>query len=90
MNEKELVEAITKQFFLSKIESKKIIQLILTKISNNLKTGGRVYLRGFGSFTKEKRSAKKVRHPKTKQIITIPEYTTVNFKPSYLLLKNLN
>lgn len=89
MNEKELTEAIATQFFLTKVESKEIIRLLLTKTAGSLKNGGRVYLRGFGSFTKQKRSAKKVRHPKTGQITTIPERTTVEFKPSNRLLKNI-
>ena len=89
MNEKELVKKIAGQFFLTKVESKEIIQLILTQITNALKNGDRVYFRGFGSFTKAKRSAKKVRHPRTRKMITIPARVTAHFKPSLLFLKNL-
>lgn len=90
MNEKELTAVIAKQFFLTKVESKEIIQLLLSKFSESLKRGERVYLRGFGSFVKQKRSAKKVRHPKTKQITTIPEHLTVHFNPSPRLLKKIS
>ena len=86
MNEKILSEAIAKQFFLTKVESKEIIRLLLSKISETLKINKRVYFRGFGSFQKQKRSAKKVRHPKTGKIITIPEHSTVTFNPSKRLL----
>lgn len=89
MNQKELTLAIAKRFFLTQVESKEIIKFILTEITKNLREGQRVYFRGFGSFTKEKRSQKKVRHPKTKKIITIPERTTIDFNPSDSLLKNL-
>jgi nucleoid DNA-binding protein len=89
VNEKHLSDAIAKQFFLTKVESKEIIRLLFTHIAGSLKNGDRAYFRGFGSFTKEKRSPKKVRHPKTKQIITIPARLTVNFKPSPKLLKKL-
>jgi len=89
MNEKEITEAIAKQFFLTKVESKEIIRLLQTKIADSLKNGRRAYLRRFGSFTKQKRSAKKVRHPKTGKIITIPERTTVEFKPSNSFLRNV-
>ena len=89
MNQGELAFAVSKRFFLTKTESKEIIKFILTKISADLKKGKRVYLRGFGSFTKEKRSSRKVRHPKTGKIITIPERTTIDFNPSKVLLQKL-
>lgn len=52
----------------------------------DLKNGERFYLRDFGSFTKKKQASKKVRHPKTGKIITIPGRITVEFNPSKKLL----
>ena len=89
MNQGELILAMSKRFFLTQVESREIIKFILSRITEDLRKGERVYLRGFGSFTKEKRSSKKVRHPKTGKIITIPERTTIDFDPSQKLLKNL-
>jgi len=89
MNQGELTQAIAKRFFLTQIESQEIIKFILSEITGDLKKGERISLRGFGSFTKEKRSSRKVRHPKTGKIITIPELITVDFNPSELLLKGL-
>ena len=89
MNQRELTLAISKRFFLTQVESKEIIKFILSKITEDLKKGQRVYFRGFGSFVKEMRSPKKVRHPKTGKIIIIPERTTVAFNPSRELLENL-
>lgn len=86
MNEKILSDAIAKQFFLTKVESKEIIQFLFSKTAENLKIDKRVYFRGFGSFSKQKRSAKKVRHPLSGKIITIPEHITVTFNPSKRLL----
>jgi len=87
VNQKELTLAIAKRFFLTQVESHEIIKFILSEITEDLKKGERISLRGFGSFTKEKRSSRKVRHPKTGKIITIPERVTVNFNPSDLLLE---
>ena len=89
MNQGELTLAISKRFFLTQVESQEIIKFILTEITGDLKKGERISLRGFGSFTKEKRSSRKVRHPKTRKIITIPERVTIDFNPSNELLKNL-
>ena len=89
MNQRELTEAISKRFFLTKTESREIAKFIIDKITDDLKRNKRFYLRGFGSFAKEKRASKKVRHPKTGRIITIPEYITVDFIPSKLFLKKV-
>ena len=88
MNEKEFILAIAEQFFLTKVESKNIVELFLSKINEGLHKNDRVYFRGFGTFTKEMRAAKRVRHPKTGKIIVVPEHITVDFKPSPLFLKN--
>jgi nucleoid DNA-binding protein len=90
MNQGELTLAIAKRFFLTQVESQEIIKFILAEITKDLKKGERISLRSFGSFTKEKRSSRKVRHPKTGKIITIPERTTIDFNPSKLLLQNLH
>lgn len=89
MNQGELTLAIAKRFFLTQAESQEIIKFILTEITGDLKKGKRISLRGFGSFNKEKRSSRKVRHPKTGKIITIPEWITVDFNPSESLIQNL-
>ena len=89
MNQQELTNAIAKRFFLTKTESREIIKFILTKVTEELTKGERVYIRGFGSFTKETRARKRVRHPKTKKIITIPQQLTVKFNPSKPFLQKL-
>ena len=89
MNQGELTLAISKRFFLTHTEAGEIIKFILAEITGDLKKGERISLRGFGSFTKEKRSSRKVRHPKTGKIITIPERITVDFNPSESLIQNL-
>jgi nucleoid DNA-binding protein len=87
MNKKQLTTALSKRFFLSKKESNEILDFILDEISITLKLNQRFYIRGFGSFTKQKIASKKVRHPKTKEIITIPEKETIRFNPSKDLLE---
>ena len=89
MNQGELTFAISKRFFLTQIEAGEIIKFILAEITRDLKKGERISLRGFGSFNKEKRSSRKVRHPETGKIITIPERITVDFNPSESLIQNL-
>lgn len=89
MNQGELTKAIAKKFFLTQVESREIIKFILDQITQDLKQDKRVYFRGFGSFTKEKRESKEVRHPETGKIITIPEKTTIEFNPSKILIEEI-
>jgi DNA-binding protein HU-beta len=49
-------------------------------VSEELKTGGKVALLGFGSFSITEKSARKGVNPKTKQPINIPARKTVKFK----------
>ena len=90
MNQGGLTLAIAKRFFLTQVESGEIIKFILARITEDLKKGERVYFRGFGSFDKEKRKSKKVRHPETGEIITIPKRTTVDFNPSESLIQKIS
>lgn len=89
MNQGELTLEISKRFFLTQTESREIIKFILSSITEDLKKDQRVYFRGFGSFDKEKRQSKKVRHPETGKLITIPKRTTVDFNPSASLIKKI-
>ncbi len=89
MNQGQLTAAIAKRFSLTPPESRNIIKFIIARVATELKRGERVYFRGFGSFTKEKLPSKKIRHPKTGRMITIPGGFTVKFNPSKRLLKYL-
>ena len=90
MNQGDLTLTVSKRFFLTQTEAGEIIKFILAEITGDLKKGERISLRGFGSFIKEKRSSRKVRHPETGKIITIPERITVDFNPSESLIQNLS
>lgn len=90
MNQGELTLAISKRFFLTQTEAGEIIKFILAEITEDLKKGERISLRGFGSLNKEKRSSRKVRHPKTGKIIIIPERITVDFNPSESLIQKIS
>ena len=89
MTQTELIKKVAARFFLTQPEVKEIIKYFLEQITNELQKGDRVYLRGFGSFSTKTRKSKKVRHPKTKKMFTIPEHKDIDFTPSKKLLKSL-
>ena len=89
MNQRDLTLAIAKKFFLPQRESRKVLKFILAQITESLQKGERASFYSFGSFTKKKQSSKKIRHPETGKIITIPGRITIDFKPSKVLLRKL-
>ena len=81
MNKSELVDAIAQKSGLSKVDSKKALDATLDAIANELKSGGKVVLVGFGTFSVVERSARKGINPRTKETIHIPAKKDVKFKP---------
>jgi len=53
----------------------------LDAIADELKSGGKVVLVGFGTFSVVERSARKGINPRTKETIDIPAKKVVKFKP---------
>ena len=89
MNKQDLAIDVAVKFFITQVESEKIVNFILDEITKSLSKNERVYFRGFGSFTREKRKARRVQNPETKKIITIPAHHTVKFTPSGKLKKQI-
>ena len=90
MTQTDLTRALAKAFGLPHVKSQKILRALLEHMAQALETKETVALRGFGSFRPVRRAAKKVRHPKTGEIITLPEHVTLRFRPAPLLEKRLN
>ena len=57
------------------------IRVILDKLSHTLTQGGRVEIRGFGSFALNHRPPRKGRNPKTGTTVMIPAKYVPHFKP---------
>ena len=81
MNKSELINAIADKSGLSKVDSKKALDATLETIGEEVKSGGKVVLVGFGTFSVSERKARKGINPRTKQPINIPAKKTTKFKP---------
>ena len=57
------------------------------KITNGLKNGHNIEIRGFGTFSKKFIRPRKFINPKTKEVSYIGETATMHFKPSRSLVK---
>ncbi len=80
MNKTELIDAIAQKSGLSKTDAKKALDATLESISSEVKSGGKVVLVGFGTFSVSERSARKGINPQTKKPINIPAKKSAKFK----------
>lgn len=81
MNKTELINAIAEKSGLSKVDSKKALEAFIESVIEEVKTGGKIALVGFGTFSVTQKAARKGINPRTKAEISIPAKKTVKFKP---------
>ena len=80
MNKIELVNAVAEKSGLSKADAKKAVDGVLDAISGALKSGDKVALVGFGTFSVSERGERTGINPATNQPITIAAKKVVKFK----------
>lgn len=80
MNKAQLVDAISRDAEISKVDARKALDAFIKNITESLKAGDRVSLVGFGSFSMSKRNARSGRNPQTGVEITIPAKAVIKFK----------
>ena len=80
MNKAELVEAMASEAQLSKADAKRALDAFIGETTKTLKSGDRVALVGFGSFSVSERAERKGRNPQTGKEITIAAKKVVKFK----------
>ncbi len=81
MNKNELVSAMAANSGLSKADAKKALDAFISSTSNALKSGDKISLVGFGSFSVQKRNARTGRNPQTGKEIKIAAKNVVKFRP---------
>ena len=75
---------------LRKDEANRLVRTIFDTITEHLASGGRVELRGFGSFDLKTRDARSGRNPRTGETVAIEEKSVVFFKTGKELRDRLN
>lgn len=66
------------------------VKTILKALANRLAKGGRVEIRGFGSFSVHTRPPRLGRNPRTGVEVKVPEKTALNFKMGNELRERVN
>ncbi len=80
MNKQQLIDAMADKSGLTKADAKKALDAFVDTTADALKSGDRVALVGFGSFSVSKRNARTGRNPQTGKPITIDAKKVVKFK----------
>ncbi len=80
MNKAELIDQIANQAELSKADAKKALDAFVNATTGALKSGDRVALVGFGSWSISSRSERTGRNPQTGAPIKIAAKKVVKFK----------
>ena len=90
MNKAELIEAIAAESGLSKADAKRALDAFVSTTTAALKSGDRVALVGFGSFSTSERAARTGRNPQTGKEIKIAAKKVVKFKAGAELSDSVN
>ena len=91
MIKSEFIHALSiKQPHLTLSDVDAAVHCIIEKMITELASGGRVEIRGFGSFSLKHRRAKIGRNPKTGVAVSVPQKHTVYFKPGADLKKRVD
>ncbi|WP_299261281.1 integration host factor subunit beta [uncultured Kushneria sp.] len=91
MTKSELIEQIAaQQSELSVKEVESAVRLILDDITDTLANGGRVEIRGFGSFSLHYREPRTGRNPKTGDSVSLSGKHVPHFKPGKELREQVN
>jgi integration host factor beta subunit len=91
MTKSELIEKLsTKSGILNRKDSEMVVNLVFDSISEALRQGDKVEIRGFGSFTVRERDARTARNPKSGEVVDIPAKKTPFFKTGKDLRERVN
>ncbi len=80
MNKSDLMMALKEKDNLSRQEAERIVNVFFSSIEDSLCNGGRVEIRGFGSFTVNSYKSYYGRNPKTGDQIRVPSKRLPFFK----------
>ena len=82
MNKAELVSKIADDAGITKVQATSALESFMEGVTKTLKSGNKLILVGFGTFSVSKRAARNGRNPKTGATIKIKAKKVARFKAS--------
>lgn len=86
----DIVDNIANATGLTKVETEAVVDGFLATVSQALREGRNIEIRGFGSFKVKKRKARKARNPRTGEEVFVEEHYVPVFKVSKELRSGVN
>ncbi|MCC7387033.1 MAG: integration host factor subunit beta [Deltaproteobacteria bacterium] len=80
MNKSELVEKLAERAKITKKRAEQVVNLVFEQMTEALRRGDRIEIRGFGSFTSKAYDAYTGRNPRTGETIHVPAKRLPFFK----------
>jgi len=91
MTKSELIEKVLQSHgMLNAKVSEIVVNTVFDSIEEALKSGDKVEIRGFGSFTIRERLGREARNPKSGEVVRIPSKKTPFFKTGKELKERVN
>jgi integration host factor subunit beta len=90
ITKKELIDRIAEESDQKRVLIKKIVQMFLDEIVDELGKGNRLEFRDFGVFETKLRRARRAQNPRTLKPVNVPEKRTVKFKIGRLMKARLD
>ena len=90
MNKTELVEKVAESAGVTKTQAEAAINAFVETITDGLKAGDKITLKGFGTFEVRQRDAREGRNPRTGETMTIAASKAPAFKASSALKNVIN
>ena len=90
MKKMDLIEAISKQSKISRLESKLCVEVILEELTSAIISGEGVEVRGFGGFYKRHRKGRMGINPRTGEKTKVSAKFVPFFKPGKFLKEAVN
>lgn len=86
MTRSDLVEELAAHFNqLSQSDAEYAVRVLLEAMGESLERGHRIEIRGFGSFTVNRRAPRIGRNPRNGESVAVPEKRVLHFKPGKAL-----
>ena len=82
MTKADIIEIIADGTGITKVETEAILDAFIRAVSDTLKSGQSIEIRGFGSFKVKKKNARKARNPRTGEVVEVPAKFSPTFKYS--------
>lgn len=81
MTKRDLIEELVRRYpRYSRRDSEVIVNSMFDSMASTLRSGGRVEIRGFGSFIVKQRQGREGRNPRTGRLVTVPPKRLPFFK----------